>query len=414
MITHLRQLARDRDAWRCETAVSVIVPVLNEGREIGAKLDWLRENLSPSPLEVIVVDGGSNDHTVAVAEQAGGIRVLSSARSRARQMNAGARAAKGEYLCFLHADSRPPPSLVHVIRATLAEPRTVAGGFLTLITRDDRSSNVDSLSRNENSSSGTAQGSSGGGRLGTKPGGGGQEARPPLLWFMTVHQFLKTYYFPLLLRPQMYWSGGLCLFGDQTLFVRAVDFAAVDGFAEDLPIMEDADLMIRLNEAGPVSDPVHATSPTLNRTKATASLTQHTANGSPAESAEAASLAQQNGSNQRPSEGTTDHSKGEANGRLRYRQHSEAAVVPSMHSKSHGTRGTWLGRAVAWVKGFWRRGRTRMVYWPPAYTSGRRLQALGNWRATQIHLLIGGGWYLGVSMKRLTSWYHTLYNHSFR
>lgn len=32
----------------------------------------------------------------------------------------------------------------------------------------------------------------------------------------------------------------------------------------------------------------------------------------------------------------------------------------------------------------------------------------------RIHLLIGGGWYLGVSMKRLTSWYHTLYNHSFR
>lgn len=108
--------------------------VLNEGREIGAKLDWLRENLSPSPLEVIVVDGGSNDHTVAVAEQAGGIRVLSSARSRARQMNAGARAAKGakpHRSSTLCADAIDLRRLSAISSYTLNRERKVEDGTAT-------------------------------------------------------------------------------------------------------------------------------------------------------------------------------------------------------------------------------------------------------------------------------------------
>lgn len=42
-----------------------------------------------------------------------------------------------------------------------------------------------------------------------------------------------------------------CLFGDQTLFCRAADFKAVGGFRNDLPIMEDVDLCIKMHEAGP-------------------------------------------------------------------------------------------------------------------------------------------------------------------
>ena len=48
-----------------------------------------------------------------------------------------------------------------------------------------------------------------------------------------------------------------CLFGDQTLFCRAADFYSVGGFAERLPIMEDADLCLRLHLAGPAAYAAH-------------------------------------------------------------------------------------------------------------------------------------------------------------
>lgn len=54
------------------------------------------------------------------------------------------------------------------------------------------------------------------------------------------------------------------------------------------------------------------------------------------------------------------------------------------------------------------------ILWPPAYTSGRRLQALGNWKATKIHFTIGLGWYLGISRQRLFRIYETLYSDRYR
>ena len=98
----------------------------------------------------------------------------------------------GEYLCFLHADSQPPQSLVHVVRATLAAPRTVAGGFRTLITRSSMA----------DSQSGSRSGSGAG-------GGGGGNRQPRLLRFMTAHHLLKTYYMPMIARPLMFWRCGI-------------------------------------------------------------------------------------------------------------------------------------------------------------------------------------------------------------
>jgi glycosyltransferase involved in cell wall biosynthesis len=58
-------------------------------------------------VEVIVVDGGSKDDTVQIAESFG-VKVLSAAANRAVQMNLGAKAATGDILLFLHADTRLP------------------------------------------------------------------------------------------------------------------------------------------------------------------------------------------------------------------------------------------------------------------------------------------------------------------
>jgi rSAM/selenodomain-associated transferase 2 len=84
-------------------AVSVIVPTVNEERSITGLLGDLRE--LEVPHEVIVVDGGSTDDTVAVAARHGA-RVLRARRGRGAQLAAGARAASAPILCFLHGDVR--------------------------------------------------------------------------------------------------------------------------------------------------------------------------------------------------------------------------------------------------------------------------------------------------------------------
>ena len=84
----------------------MIVPALNESNVIGDTLADLA-SLSTPDVEVIVVDGGSTDDTVAVASRQAA-RVIRASRGRARQMNDGAHQATGEILWFLHADTRVP------------------------------------------------------------------------------------------------------------------------------------------------------------------------------------------------------------------------------------------------------------------------------------------------------------------
>jgi rSAM/selenodomain-associated transferase 2 len=105
--------------------ISVIVPVLNEEKSIGATLEAL---LPLAPYEIIIVDGGSTDCTWTIAEQYR-VSVMSSQRGRARQMNRGARQASGDVLLFLHADTRLPNSAFADIAAALANPRCVGGRF---------------------------------------------------------------------------------------------------------------------------------------------------------------------------------------------------------------------------------------------------------------------------------------------
>jgi rSAM/selenodomain-associated transferase 2 len=86
--------------------LSIIMPVLDEAIDIEAALRALAQ-FRASGAEVIVVDGGSSDRTVELARPLAD-RVLEAPRGRAAQMNAGAAAARGDVLLFLHADTRLP------------------------------------------------------------------------------------------------------------------------------------------------------------------------------------------------------------------------------------------------------------------------------------------------------------------
>jgi rSAM/selenodomain-associated transferase 2 len=99
--------------------VSIIIPVLNEAAQIEALLQHLRRGADASVAEILVVDGGSTDGTVALAGAAGATLLHCPVCSRAAQMNMGARAAKGTVLYFVHADTRPPLSYAQDIRAAL-------------------------------------------------------------------------------------------------------------------------------------------------------------------------------------------------------------------------------------------------------------------------------------------------------
>lgn len=171
--------------------ISIIIPVLNEAEGIAQLLKHLRNNSWPENiLEIIVVDGGSTDATVEVAKKAGAT-LVNSAKSRARQMNAGAHSAAGPLLYFLHADSFPPAQF----DASILE--AVKNGY-----------------------------SAGCFRLKF-------DYRHPLLDFSAWCTRFDVPAFR---------------FGDQSLFVTKKVFEASGRFREDLVVMEDNEIMARLKK----------------------------------------------------------------------------------------------------------------------------------------------------------------------
>lgn len=181
--------------------LSVIIPALNEAHHIGAALDSAGR---ADGVETIVVDGGSRDETVAVAASRGAT-VITCRPGRGRQMNAGAAAAAGRILLFLHADTHLPPGYAGHVRRALAV-RGVAAGAFSLKT---------------------------------------DVQRPSLRFIEMVANFRSR----VLKMP----------YGDQGLFVEKRLFRQVGGFA-DMPIMEDFDLVRRLHRIG---DIVTLTQPAL-------------------------------------------------------------------------------------------------------------------------------------------------------
>ena len=111
--------------------ISIIIPVLNEVEIIDDLLNHLNTNTTASHIsEIIVVDGGSTDRTVEIvskiitqidSETSSGLEnplkiiLIDSPKGRAKQMNLGAKYAKGGILYFLHADSFPPKDFDQLI-----------------------------------------------------------------------------------------------------------------------------------------------------------------------------------------------------------------------------------------------------------------------------------------------------------
>lgn len=100
--------------------LSIIIPTLNEEETIGNLLNYLQKNSVFKTAEVLLIDGGSTDQTAFIAKQFA-VRIFHSEKGRARQMNLGARMAKGKVLYFLHADTYPPENFVTTVMKAIEE-----------------------------------------------------------------------------------------------------------------------------------------------------------------------------------------------------------------------------------------------------------------------------------------------------
>lgn len=173
--------------------VSVIIPALDEEALIG---ETVRRVRAAGPAEVIVVDGGSGDATVAIAEREGA-RILRTEKGRARQQNAGAAMASGDALLFLHADTQLPERALARVQEVLSDEAVALGAFRLGFDRND--------------------------------------------WGMRFLVFGADLRMRLFRLP----------YGDQALFLRRETFMRLAGF-RDVPAMEDLCLVRRAKRLGRV------------------------------------------------------------------------------------------------------------------------------------------------------------------
>ncbi|MGH9718812.1 MAG: TIGR04283 family arsenosugar biosynthesis glycosyltransferase [Bryobacteraceae bacterium] len=109
-----------------QPSISIIVPARNEESTVAGLL----ENLCAAGAdEILLVDGASTDRTVEIASVYSEVRVIAAAACRAVQMNAGAEAARGDVLLFLHADVRLSDGALAGLRAAMSDASRIGGNF---------------------------------------------------------------------------------------------------------------------------------------------------------------------------------------------------------------------------------------------------------------------------------------------
>ncbi len=187
--------------------IAIVIPMRNEAPQL-PRLARCLTSLCPQPHEIIVVDGGSTDDSVAVA-QGLGLTVIISPPGRARQCNAGVAATTAPLVMVLHADTWLPDDAMAVVATTMADRRVNLAGFTAILA-------------------------------------GPETTR----WVTSAHNWLKTWYAPLLFRPHLFLRGGRLLFGDHAMFFRRADFDAIGGFDAGMMVMEEADLCVRMARRG--------------------------------------------------------------------------------------------------------------------------------------------------------------------
>ncbi len=109
--------------------VSVVIPVLNEARLLPSCLASVTARTVDPTIEVLVVDGGSEDGSAELAHGRPGVRVIEAERGRGRQMNRGASESSGTLLVFLPADTRLPAGALQTLRRVDRDAAPAAGGF---------------------------------------------------------------------------------------------------------------------------------------------------------------------------------------------------------------------------------------------------------------------------------------------
>ncbi len=190
-LQHWQPISRDWPQLEDKPPISVIIPVLNEAGNLASLLPTLG---GEPDVEVLVVDGGSRDDSLRVAESHG-VRVLESPPGRAAQLNLGARQARCPLLLFLHADSRPPEGWAGMLRQAMRRSGQAGGAFRFAVDRTG-----------------------------------------------LRYRLLTT-----LTNWRSHWLR--LPYGDQGLFCRSETFHRLGGFPE-MPIMEDYAFVRRLRRAG--------------------------------------------------------------------------------------------------------------------------------------------------------------------
>ena len=176
---------------------SIIVPVLDETDSIRRALDRLRSLERQEEAEILVIDGDPQGTTLQAIVRRDVLKILS-ARGRGRQMNEGAKKARGEILLFLHADTDLPGDALGLIDDALRSPRIVGGAFD--------------------------------------------------LGFPSARIAFRVIAAAASLRSRL----TRVPFGDQALFFRRAYFERIGGY-RDIPLMEDVELMGRIRRRG---DPI--------------------------------------------------------------------------------------------------------------------------------------------------------------